>query len=141
MADEVRSPESEALAQYKLEAQLPLLPCDQEHPGCRERLLVKKFIIPARYSWEDGWEESWELLDDLHVEVRECFECQQVLVGFPLAFEEYGVGSTWHAAVFDFLTSLSDYYESLLDLEDGLGPPAQEDLAMLRKLLRAKATN
>ena len=50
--------ELEVLAQYKLEAQLPLLPCDQEHPGGRERLLVKNFVIPARYSWEGAWEDS-----------------------------------------------------------------------------------
>ncbi len=48
----------EALAQYKLEVQLPLSPCDREHPGSRERLLVKKFVIPARYSWEGTWEDS-----------------------------------------------------------------------------------
>ena len=120
---------------------MPLLPCDQEHSGSRERLLVKKFVTPACYSWEDGWEKRWELLAYLHVEVRECFECEQTLAVFPLTFEEYGVGSTWRAAIFDLLTSFSDYYESLLEFEDGLGPPAQEDLAMLCKLLRATPTN
>ena len=48
----------DALAQYKLEAQLPLMPCDQEHPGGREMLLVKKFVIPASCSWEGAWEDS-----------------------------------------------------------------------------------
>ena len=137
MADD-GTQELEALAQYKLEAQMPLLPCDQEHPCSREEMRFKKFVIPACYSWEDAWERRWELLDDLHVEMRECFKCEQTLAVFPLAFEEYGVGPTWHIAIFDLLTSFSDYLESLGKHEGRLDPSAEDDLAMLRKLVRAK---
>ena len=90
-------------------------------------------IIPAGRSWDD----AWELSIDLPIEFPP--SCGEVVVTCSSKIQEYGIGDSVEAAIMDLLTSLSDYYESLEDHEGRLGPPAEEDLKILRKLIRRKS--
>lgn len=93
------------------------------------------YVIPSRYSWDD----SWELIANLLVEVRTSRE--EVLAITYLTVEEYGAGQSFEDAIYDLLTSLSDYYQSAETRDDRLDPSAKEDLAKLRQLIRRKALN
>jgi hypothetical protein len=96
------------------------------NPGSSKGL----YFIPARYSWDD----SWVLTTDLLVEITTSWE--EVVATAYLTVQEYGVGISFEDAVLDLLTSLSDYYQSLEARQTSLGPPADEDLKILRGLVR-----
>ena len=91
------------------------------------------YILSAPYSW-DG---MWELRSDLLVNVRTTW--QEVLATTYLSVQEQGVGESFEAAVMDLLTSLSDYYQSLLGRETNLGTPGIDDLKRLRSLIKPKS--
>ena len=93
------------------------------------------YFIPAGHSWD----KCWELASDLYLEVN-LSHGQEVAVSC-LELQEYGVGVSLESAVADLLTSLSDYYESLVSREDNLAEPAVEDLQTLRNLLRYLSGN
>ena len=93
------------------------------------------YFIPAGHSWD----KCWELASDLYLEVN-LSQGQEVAVSC-LELQEYGVGVSLESAVADLLTSLSDYYESLVSREDNLAEPAVEDLQTLRNLLRYLSGN
>lgn len=90
------------------------------------------YIVPTEYPCDDDWELSNELL----VEIRA--SADEMLAVTYLTLAEYGSGSSLQEAITDLLTSLSDYYESLLSREDKLGSRAGDDLAKLRELIRPK---
>ena len=93
------------------------------------------YVVPAHYSW-DG---SWELLCNLLVEI--CTSKEEVVAITCLTVQEYGVGASTKDAVLDLLTSLGDYYQSLEERRERLGPPALKDLTMLRDLVRPKTNS
>ena len=93
-------------------------------------LSKSKRILPARYSWDD----AWELVSDLPIEIQ-IWEDEVVAVT-NLSTEEAGGGDTEEEAIFDLVTSLSDYRESLEAHEGRLGPSEAEDLKILRVLIR-----
>ena len=93
-----------------------------------------RYVVPAQYSWDDGW----ELTGDLSVEVRTSQD--EVVAAAHLTVEEYGVGASVEDAVLDLLTSLTDYYQSLEAREGRLGPPAAKDLEILREMARPKSS-
>ena len=93
-------------------------------------LSKSKRILPAHYSWDD----AWELVTDLPIEMQTSDD--QVVTTTNLSTEEYGIGATIEEAIFDLVTSLSDYFESLKDYEGKLGPSETEDLKILRRLIR-----
>ena len=84
-----------------------------------------------------SWDEAWELTSTLLVEVH-TFPNEVKAVTY-LTVEEYGIGSSLEDAILDLLTSLSDYFQSLEERQERLGPPALEDLDKLRKLVRPKS--
>lgn len=90
------------------------------------------YFIPGQMSWDD----AWELKSALLVQVRTSRE--EVLASTYLTVQEIGVGPSLESAVYDLLTSLSEYYQSLESHENRLGPPGKEDLARLRNLIGAK---
>ena len=91
-------------------------------------------VLPAHYSWDN----AWELVSDLPVEVQT--SDGQIVATTNLSTQEYGIGSTVEEAIFDLVTSLSDYFESLTDYEGRLGPSETEDLKILRRLIRPITT-
>ena len=93
-----------------------------------------RYVVPAQYSWDDGW----ELTGDLPVDVRTSQE--EVVAIARLTTEEYGAGASVEDAVLDLLTSLTDYFESLEAREGRLGPPAAKDLEILRGMVRRKSS-
>jgi len=90
------------------------------------------YLLPKQTSWGD----TWELKSDLLVQVRISHE--QVLALTYLTVPEYGTGTSLESAIYNLLTSLSEYYQLLESREDRLGPPGKEDLARLRMLIGAK---
>ena len=72
-------------------------------------------------------------MKDLFVEIRA--SSGEVVAVTYLTLEEYGVSNSAEQAIPDLLTSLSDYYESLVSREERLAPSAREDLAKLRHLI------
>ena len=92
-------------------------------------------VLPAHYSWDN----AWELVSDLSVEIQ-IWEEDEVVAVTNLSTEESGGGDTEEEAVFDLVTSLSDYFESLTDYEGRLGPSETEDLKILRRLIRPTKT-
>lgn len=93
-----------------------------------------RYVVPAQYSWDNGW----ELTGDLPVDVRTSQE--EVVAAARLTVEEYGVGASVEDAVLDLLTSLTDYCQSLEAREGSLGPPAAKDLEILRGIVRRKSS-
>ena len=89
-----------------------------------------KRILPAHYSWDN----AWELVTDLPIEIQ-IWEDEVVAVA-NLSTEEAGGGDTEEEAIFDLVTSLSDYREWLEDHEAKVGPTETEDLKILRRLIR-----
>ena len=87
-------------------------------------------VLPAHYSWDN----AWELVSDLPVEVQT--SDGQIAATTNLSTQEYGIGSTVEEAIFDLVTSLSDYFEWLEDHEAKVGPIETEDLKILRSLIR-----
>ena len=87
-------------------------------------------VLPAHYSWDN----TWELVSDLPVEVQT--SDGQIVATTNLSTQEYGIGSTVEEAIFDLVTSLSDYFESLKAHEGRVGPSETEDLKILRRLIR-----
>ena len=91
-----------------------------------------EYLIPAGYSWDD----SWELARDLIVQVE---TSEHETVALPrLAVDEYGVGSNAKAAIYDLLTSLSDYREVLEAREGRLADSAESELKALRALVHRR---
>jgi hypothetical protein len=88
-------------------------------------------FLPAHYSWDN----AWELVSDLSVEIQ-IWEEDEVVAVTNLSTEESGGGDTEEEAVFDLVTSLSDYFESLKSREDRVGLSETEDLRILRRLIR-----
>jgi hypothetical protein len=88
------------------------------------------YWLPAGYSWHNG---SWNLRSDLFVEIQA--SSGQMLAVTYLTLQEHGVGASLGSAIADLLTSLSDYYESLLSRQVKLAPEAQDDLEKLRRLI------
>ena len=91
-------------------------------------------LLPAGYSWDD----TWELARDLTVEVQTSE--QETVALTRLTVGEYGVGNNLNEAVYDLLTSLSDYKEALEARETGLANSAVAELQALRELVRRKDT-
>ncbi len=92
------------------------------------------YLIPAERTWGSP---SWELLNDLNVELHNSKE--EALATTSLPVREYGMGKTFKEAIEDLLTSLSDYYESLESREGRLAEAEANDLAELRRLIRRRA--
>ena len=92
------------------------------------------FFLPAHYSWDN----AWELVSDLPVEIQICED--EIVATTNLSTEESGGGTMVEEAIFDLVTSLSDYFESLTDYEGRLGPSETEDLKILRRLIRPTKT-
>ena len=90
--------------------------------------------LAAGTSWDDGWELIVDLMVNVHTTP------QEVVTFTYLTTLECGAGHTFSEAVQDLLTSLSDYYLSLISREDALGQPGVEDLSILRSLLRVKSS-
>ncbi len=90
-------------------------------------------VIPSDCSWDC----DWELAGDLAVEIQTS-EQEVLAIAHQLTVEEYGAGASLEEAVWDLLTSLSEYRESLEEREERLGAPAVADLARLRKILRRR---
>ena len=89
-------------------------------------------LLPAGYSWDD----SWELARDLRIEIQ---TSEQETVALPrLTAGEYGVGNSLKEAVYDLLTSLSDYKAALEARETRLADSAVAELKELRELVRRK---
>ena len=103
-----------------------------DHQSRRSR--TARYVVPAQYSWDNGW----ELTGDLPVGVRTSQE--EVVAVARLTFEEYGVGASVEDAVRYLLTSLTDYYQSLEAREGSLGPPPAKDLEILRGMVRPKSS-
>lgn len=95
-------------------------------------LTVGWHVIPAHYAWDD----SWELSRDLIVEVRSSRAETVALTRWSVG--EYGVGGNSKAAVYDLLTSLSDYREVLEAREGGLADSALSELKALRALVNRR---
>ena len=95
-------------------------------------LSKSKRILPAHYSWDD----AWELVSDLPIEIRFCED--EVVAVTNLSTDESGGGATEEEAIFDLVTSLSDYFEWLEDHEAKVGPIETEDLKILRRLIRQR---
>ena len=93
------------------------------------------FIIPSDYSWDD----SWELMRDLFVEIH-CYPGEVVAFTY-LTVQEYGVGDSFEDAILDLVTSLQDYYMSLMARKENLGPPGVKDLEILSSQIRPKSTS
>ncbi len=94
------------------------------------KLSMSTRVLPAHYSWDN----AWELVSDLPVEMQTSDD--HIVATTNLSTEEYGIGATVEEAIFDLVTSLSDYFESLKDYEGRLGPSETEDLKILRRLIR-----
>ena len=95
---------------------------------------VALYVIPTHYSWDD----SWELKRDVFVEIQS-YHGEVVAITY-LTVQEYGVGNSFEDAILDLVTSLQDYYMSLMAREKSLGPPGVKDLETLRSLIRPKST-
>ena len=93
------------------------------------------YLIPAQYGWDDGWELSRDLIVEAEVSDGE------TVAKTGLTIEEYGIGNTLKDAVYDLLTSLSGYRETLERRQDKLGDSAAADLASLKTLIRRKDSN
>ena len=87
-------------------------------------------VLPAHYSWDN----AWELFSDLPIEMQT--SDGQIVATTNLSMEEYGIGDTVEEAIFDLVTSLSDYFEWLKDHEGKVGPIETEDLKILRRIIR-----
>ena len=94
--------------------------------------LPTECLLPAGYSWDD----SWELARDLGIEVQTSE--QEIVALARLADGEYGIGSNLREAVYDLLTSMSDYLGALQSRENGLSESAATELKALRELVRRK---
>ena len=93
------------------------------------------YLIPAHYVWDDCWELSKDLIVEAKVSDGE------TVATIGLAIEEYGIGDSLKDAVYDLLTSLSDYREALEAREERLGDSALDELKAIRDLIRRKDTN
>ena len=93
-------------------------------------MVAQTHVIPAGRCWDD----AWALQEDLPVEIRTTSEA--TLATPNSTVHEYGADNTIEEAIFDLLTSLSDYRESLEGREDRLGAGPARDLAALRRLIR-----
>ena len=94
------------------------------------KLSMSTRILPAHYSWDN----AWELVSDLPVEMQT--SGGQIVATTNLSTEEYGIGDTVEEAIFDLVTSLSDYGGWLEDHEGRMGATETEDLKILRVLIR-----
>ena len=82
-------------------------------------------------------DNAWELVSDLSVEIQ-IWEEDEVVAVTNLSTEESGGGDTEEEAIFDLVTSLSDYRESLEAHGSRLGPSEAEDLKILHRLIRQR---
>ena len=96
---------------------------------------IALYVLPATYSWNG----SWELKRDIFVEIQS-YHGEVVAITY-LTVQEYGVGNSFEDAILDLLTSLQDYYMSLMAREKSLGPPGVKDLEILRSLIQPKSTS
>ena len=87
------------------------------------------YLVPQGYAWDD----SWRLASDLLVQV--CSSWKDVAATTHLTVQEYGVGASFEEAIFDLVTSLSDYRQSLEARQQRLGPAESKDLELLQELL------
>ena len=87
------------------------------------------YLVPQGYAWDD----SWRLASDLLVQV--CSSWKDVVATTYLTVQEYGAGDSFEEAIFDLVTSLSDYRQSLEARQQRLGPAESEDLRLLQELL------
>ena len=93
----------------------------------------ESYSILAGHSWDD----CWELVSDLHVEIKASDE--EEVIAICLNLQEYGIGDSLESAIADLLTSLSDYLQSLESREASLSPSAAKDLQILKSLLKTTA--
>ena len=89
-------------------------------------------VIPAHHAWDD----SWELSRDLIVEVRSSRAETVALTRWTVG--EYGLGANSKAAIYDLLTSLSDYREVLEAREGRLADSALGELKALQALVHRR---
>ena len=87
------------------------------------------YLLPAGHTWNG----RWRLTGDLLVEIR--ITSEAVLLLSHGALEEYGAGDTLDEGVWDFLTTLSDYRESLQERDGRLPEDEQQKLSLLLKLV------
>ena len=88
---------------------------------------------------ETDWTGDWELTQGLVVNFQ---TTSDGVIAVPQleGINEYGEGNTLGAALLDLLTSFAEYRESLEEREERLHQSAVEELAILRGLVRRKAT-
>lgn len=90
-------------------------------------------VIPAHYAWDAAWELSRDLIVEVRSSKAETVALTRWTVG------EYGVGDSSKEAIYDLLTSLSDYKEVLEAREDRLADVALNELRALRALVQRKS--
>ena len=91
-----------------------------------------EYLVPAGSSWDD----AWELTRDLMVQVKTSEDEMVALTC--LSLKEYGLGSNAKEAIYDLLTSLSDYREVLEAREDRLADSALAELKALQALVHRR---
>ena len=91
-------------------------------------------LLPAGYSWDGTWELAGRLTVEVQTSEQETVALTRITPG------EYGVGNNLKEAVYDLLTSLSDYKEALEARETRLADSAVEELKELRELVYSKDT-
>ena len=87
------------------------------------------YFVPRGYAWDN----TWCLAIDLLVQV--CTSWEEVVATTYLTVQEYGLGTSFEEAIYDLMTSLSDYCQSLESRRERLGPAESADLAKLHQLL------
>jgi hypothetical protein len=87
------------------------------------------YFIPRGYSWDNAWCLAIDLL------VQVCASWEEIVATTYLTVQEYGLGTSFEEAIYDLMTSLSDYRQSLESRRDRLGPRESADLAKLHRLL------
>ena len=93
------------------------------------------YLIPAGYTWDD----QWRLSQNVVVELRMTSEA--VLLLSHGVLNEYGAGDNLDEAIWDFLTGLSDYRESLQRRDDRLPEDEWAKLQCLLKLVEPILAN
>ncbi len=97
---------------------------------------VKSVWIPMEFTWD----ANWRLTQGVMVHLETSAESVTAVAGLE-GIDEYGEGATQDAALYDLLTSLTEYMESLEEREGRLHPTAEQELEALRRLIQRSSAD
>ena len=91
--------------------------------------------LPPGTCWADDEGRAWVLQERLLVTIHSSPDDPDITANSYLTISEYGIGASIVDALQDLLSSLSDYYQSLLVYQGDLGETEVADLTRLGTLL------